>query len=106
MYGNWVIFITIWYMLLRFGTYLWAFGIMIFSPFCYVVRRKIWQPWSKCFKLGNCKTLEMAINMCLRGTRTAKCSKTRTVQTGDYNLAVGGPSFDCLDTDVSQNRVA
>jgi hypothetical protein len=41
VYVLWVYFTDIWYIL-------WLFGI--FSPFWYVVPRKIWQPWSQASK--------------------------------------------------------
>jgi hypothetical protein len=49
-YGHLVYFIAIWYILWQFGKF-WLFGI--FSPFWYVVQRKIRQRkiWQSCCRL-------------------------------------------------------
>jgi hypothetical protein len=63
-YGQLVNFVVIWYILWSFGTFcghlvhfvviwyiLWSFGtfcghLVHFFSFCYVMPRKIWQPWA------------------------------------------------------------
>jgi hypothetical protein len=62
LHSHLVYFVLIWYILYSFGIFcthlvyfvliwyiLYSFGI--FSLFCYVVARKIWQPWSNRFHM-------------------------------------------------------
>jgi hypothetical protein len=50
LYGHFVYFTSIWYILWPFGIFCGTFGI--FFPFWYVVARKIWQPWKEDVRLA------------------------------------------------------
>jgi hypothetical protein len=72
LYGHLVYFMDIWYILRQFG---------IFSPFWYVVPRKIWQPWLV-RNLTQKKTVFLCISNLLLGMYDTKTMFLNTAYAG------------------------